>query len=123
MSASAQFRGRAAFGNVAFDNEVVLTDDGAFGNEIARMISLCSIIESNSYLRFPKSKQMKSWFALGDPDWGDMYLRSPKIKQTFILGTQGLLLFRGRAFSATEYFFWMLRGCYGDPVFLQTDKS
>ena len=36
------------------------------------MISLCSIIESNSYLR------------------------SPKIKQTFILGTQGLLLFRGR---------------------------
>ena len=56
----------------------------AFGNEIARMISLCSIIESNSYLR------------------------SPKIKQTFILGTQGLLLFRGRAFSATEYFLRML---------------
>ena len=29
----------------------------AFGNEIARMTSLCSIIESNSYLRSPKSKQ------------------------------------------------------------------
>ena len=31
----------------------------AFGNEVARMISLCSIIESNSYLRFPspQSKQ------------------------------------------------------------------
>ena len=27
--------------------------DIAFGNEIARMISLCSIIESNSYLRSP----------------------------------------------------------------------
>ena len=37
---------------VAFDNKVVKTDDDAFGNEIARMISLCSIIESNSYLRF-----------------------------------------------------------------------
>ena len=61
------FSGCLAFGNVAFDNEVVLTDDGAFGNmvaktddtafgnEIARMISLCSIIESNSYLRFPFS--------------------------------------------------------------------
>ena len=73
------FRGRAAFGNM-----VAKTDDGAFGNEVARMISLCSIIESNSYLR------------------------SPKIKQTFILGTQGLLLFRGRAFSATEYFLRML---------------
>ena len=39
----------------------------AFGNEIARMISLCSIIESNSYLRFPKSKQMKSWFTFWGP--------------------------------------------------------
>ena len=29
--------------------------DIAFGNEIARMISLCSIIESNSYLRSPHS--------------------------------------------------------------------
>ena len=39
----------------------------AFGNEVARMISLCSIIESNSYLRFPKSKQTESWFTFGYP--------------------------------------------------------
>ena len=53
--------------SLAFDNKIVLTDDSAFGNEVARMISLCSIIESNSYLRFPKSKQMKSWFTFGYP--------------------------------------------------------
>ena len=64
------YRGAALLlfrGRTAFDNEVVLTDDGAFGNEVARMISLCSIIESNSYLRFPKSKQPESWFTFGYP--------------------------------------------------------
>ena len=39
----------------------------AFGNEVARMISLCSIIESNSYLRFssPKSKHINLGLLLG----------------------------------------------------------
>ena len=37
----------------------------AFGNEVARMISLCSIIESNSYLRSPKSKQINLGLLLG----------------------------------------------------------
>ena len=60
----------------AFGNMVAKTDDTAFGNEIARMISLCSIIESNSYLRFPKSKQMKSWFTFGYPE-GNGQLMSP----------------------------------------------
>ena len=37
------YRGAALLpfrGRTAFDNEVVLTDDHAFGNEVARMISL-----------------------------------------------------------------------------------
>ena len=58
---------------VAFGNEVALTDDTAFGNEIARMISLCSIIESNSYLRSPKINNSIVYF--GYPDWGNSYLR------------------------------------------------
>ena len=71
-----------AFGNCAFDNKVVLTDDGAFGNEVARMISLCSIIESNSYLRSPKSKQTKSWFTFGGPIKNPTHIHHP-IKSQF----------------------------------------
>ena len=64
----------------------------AFGNEIARMISLCSIIESNSYLRFPKSKQMKSWFTFGGLEGNGQLVpplipHSKQIKSWFAPGT------------------------------------
>ena len=58
----------------AFGNMVAKTDDTAFGNEIARMISLCSIIESNSYLRSPKINNSIVYF--GYPE-GNGQLMSP----------------------------------------------
>ena len=127
-----------AFGNevarmisLAFDNEVVLTDDGAFGNEVARMISLCSIIESNSYLRSPKSKQTKSWFTFGHPIKNPTHIHRP-IKSQFLRNvafgneiaqtddfviveatrTSALLLPKANR-QVLVYF--------GDPIFLQTD--
>ena len=40
----------------------------AFGNEVARMISLCSIIEKATRTSaFPHNKQTKSWFVLETP--------------------------------------------------------
>ena len=66
---------------------VAKTDDVAFGNEVARMISLSSIIESNSYLRSPKSKQTESWFALGLTD--PSALRAPPLLREGVMSDVG----------------------------------
>ena len=52
-----------AFGNVAFDNEVVLTDDHAFGNMVAKTDALHHWATCTSAL--PKSNRQSLGLLLG----------------------------------------------------------
>ena len=51
----------------AFGDEIAQTDDGAFNNKVVLTDDGASSLKSNSYLRFPKSKQTESWFTFGYP--------------------------------------------------------
>ena len=79
MSASAQFRGRAAFGDeiarmisLAFDNEVVLTDD--------RVIVWATYVSA-----LPKANRRSLGLLLGTQRvMGNSYLSSPKINNLIV---------------------------------------
>ena len=71
--------GNVAFGNVAFGNMVAKTDalhhwatcTSALPKANRRSLGLLlgtQRVMGNSYLRSPKSKQMKSWFTFGYPE-------------------------------------------------------